>query len=232
MKSPNKRAVMAKAGKGRTGCGCLIFILVVCMILAGLLAHPFSLRMMATGFHHEDKVVPCDAIFVPRFAEDTNGEVYAEAFREYWAGDGKTIWVEDDTLLGMSVRDIVARMAKEKGVKENIVRGLTLVGDDAAKARDARAALAKQKIRKIVLIVPGYASKRYQLLYNSDDSMLVLVKPVRVSYFKADKWWSDSASRGLMEREFYRVGLYCAKRFKHDEKGESGKKPDDFQGRP
>ena len=63
--------------------------------------------------------------------------------------------------------------------------------------------------------MPGYASKRYQLLYgpaNADDSMLVLVKPVSVSYFKADKWWSDDLSRAVMEREFYRVGLFYLKR--------------------
>ena len=103
---------------------------------------------------------------------------------------------------------------------------LTVEGDDAAKAQAARAALLKQGIKKIVLVVPGYASKRYQLLYGSakaDDSMLVLVKPVSVSYFKADKWWSDDLSRTLMGREFYRTGLFYIKRFKHDEKGDSGK---------
>jgi hypothetical protein len=226
---------MAKAGKGRAGCGCVIFVLVVCMVLAGLLVHPFSLRLMAGRFRHEDRVVPCDAIFVPRFVEDRNGEVYAEAFREYWAGDGKVIWVEDDRVLGLSLKDIVVRMAKERGIKEAAVHGLTLQGDDAAKAREALAALARQRVKKIVLIVPGYASKRYQLLYgaaNPDDSMLVLVKPVSVSYFKADKWWSDGLSRSVMEREFYGVGLYYARWFKHNEKGDSGKNEDGPQGRP
>jgi len=84
----------------------------------------------------------------------------------------------------------------------------------------------KQGIKKIVLVVPGYASKRYQLLYGpakADDSMLVLVKPVSVSYFKADKWWSDDLSRTLMGREFYRMGQFYIRRFTHDEKGDSGK---------
>ena len=126
---------MGKAGKGRAGCGCLIFVLVACMILAGVLVHPFSLRIMAGRFRHEDKVVPCDAIFVPRIPEDKNGEVYAEAFREYWAGDGKAIWVEDDRLFGLGMKDIVGRMAKERGIKEGAVQPLTVEGDDAAKAR-------------------------------------------------------------------------------------------------
>ncbi len=221
---------MGKAGKGRAGCGCLIFVLIACMILAGVLAHPFSLRIMAGRFRHEDKVVPCDAIFVPRIPEDKNGEVYIDAFREYWAGNGKAIWVEDDRLFGFSMKDIVGRMAKERGIKEGAVHAVAVEGDDAAKAQAARAALLKQGIKKIVLVVPGYASKRYQLLYGSakgDDPMLVLVEPVSVSYFKADKWWSDDLSRTLMAREFYRTGLFYIKRFKHDEKGDSGKEQGD-----
>jgi hypothetical protein len=196
------------------------------MILAGILVHPFSLKIMADRFRHEDKVVPCDAIFVPRFAEDKNGELYTEAFREYWAGNGKAIWVEDDRLFGFGMKDLVGRMAKERGIKEGAVHALTVAGDDAAKGRQARAELLKQGIKKIVLVVPGYASKRYQLLYSptkADDSMLVLVKPVSVSYFKTDKWWSDDLSRTLMGREFYRMGLFYITRFTHDEKGDSGK---------
>ncbi len=217
---------MGKAGKGRAGCGCLVFGLIACMVLAGALVHPFSLKVMGSRFRHEDKIVPCDAIFVPRVPEDKNGEVYIDAFREYWAGNGKAIWVEDDRLFGISMKDIVGRMAKERGIKEGAVHALQVEGDDAAKARAVRAALARQGIKKVVLVVPGYASKRYQLLYSpakANDPMLVLIRPVSVSYFKADKWWSDDLSRTLMGREFYRVGLLYAGRFRHDEKGEGGK---------
>ncbi len=217
---------MAKARKGMAGCGCLVFVLIACMVLAGVLVHPFSLRIMAGRFHHEDKVVPCDAIFVPRFVEDRNGEVYAEAFREYWAGNGKSIWVEDDRMFGFSMKDIVGRMAKERGIKGGAVHAVAVEGDDAAKAQAARAELLRQGIKKIVLIVPGYASKRYQLLYSSaraEDPLLVLVKPVSMSYFKADKWWGDDLSRTLMGREFYRTGLFYIKRFRQNEKGDSGK---------
>jgi hypothetical protein len=134
--------------------------------------------------------------------------------------------VEDDRLFGFGMKDMVGRMAKERGIKEGAVHALAVEGNDAAKAQRARAELLKQGIKKIVLVVPGYASKRYQLLYTpakGEDSMLVLVKPVSVSYFKADKWWSDDLSRTLMGREFYRTGLFCIKRFTHDEKGDSGK---------
>lgn len=218
---------MGKAGKGKAGCGCLIFALVACMVLAGALVHPISLRIMAGRFRHEDKVVPCDAIFVPRIPEDKNGEVYTEAFREYWAGDGKAIYVEDDRLFGLGMKDIVGRMARERGIKEDAVHALSVEGDDAAKARAVRAGSKRQGIKKVVLVVPGYASKRYQLLYSpagEDDSMLVLVKPVSVSYFKTEQWWSDDSSRALMGREFYRMALFYVKGFKHDEKGDGGKK--------
>ena len=38
----------------------------------------------------------------PGCIEDKSGEVYSDAFREYWAGSGKTIWIENDRLLGLS----------------------------------------------------------------------------------------------------------------------------------
>ena len=207
---------MGKAQKGRAGCGCLLFALVLCMIAAGALVHPFSLKIIAGRLRHEDKMVPCDAIYVPRFAEDKDGELYAEAFREYWAGDGKAIWVVNDRVFGFTVKDMVARMAKERGIKEtNAVRGIAVEGDDAAKAHLARHALARQGVKKLIVIVPDYASKRYQMLYSeaaSDGPAMVLIKPVHVSYFKLDKWWRDDLSRSMMEKELFRTALLYGKR--------------------
>lgn len=120
--------MMGKTGKGKAGCGCLLFVLVLCMVAAGVMVHPFSLKVIAGRFRHEDKLVPCDAIYVPRFSEDKNGELYTEAFREYWAGNGKVIWVEDDRLFGLTMKDIVARMAKERGIKEGALRALDVGG--------------------------------------------------------------------------------------------------------
>jgi len=200
--------VMGKTGKGKAGCGCLLFVLVLCMVAAGVMVHPFSLKVIAGRFRHEDKLVPCDAIYVPRFSEDKNGELYTEAFREYWAGNGKVIWVEDDRLFGLTMKDIVARMAKERGIKEGALRALDVGGDGQAKAQMVKRSLAKQGIKKIIVVVPDYASKRCQMLYESGtgDLPVVLIKPVQVSYFKLDKWWRDDLSRHLMEREFFRVG--------------------------
>ena len=207
---------MGKPQKGKAGCGCLLFVLVLCMVAAGALVHPFSLKIIAGRFRHEDKIVPCDAIYVPRFVEDKDGELYAEAFREYWAGDGKVIWVENDRVFGFTVKDMVARMAKERGIKDaNVVRGVDAAGDDAEKARIARQLLAKHGVRKLIVIAPDYASKRYRMLYGDSAAgapMTVLIKPVRVSYFKLDKWWRDDLSRSLMEKEIYRTALLYGKR--------------------
>ena len=195
---------MGKAEKGRAGCGCLLFVLVVCMIFSGVLVHPFSLRLMAGRLHYEDRTVPCDVIFVPRFTEDKNGEVYAGAFREYRAGNGKAIRIEDDHLLGFGMKEIVSRMAFTRGIKENAIHAVEVKGDDdASKAAFVRLALARQGIRRVIVVVPGYASMRYHLLYGAsgaDKAALFLVKPVDVSYFKADKWWKDDTSRTLMAR--------------------------------
>ena len=217
---------MVGAKKGRAGCGCLLFVLIVCMVLAGVLIHPFSLRLVAGGFRYADMVMPCDAIFVPRFTEDKNGEVYTEAFREYWAGNGKALWVEDDRIFGFTMKDIVERMAKKRGIKEGTVHALEVEGDDVAKAGLVRQAFAKQGFKKILLVVPDYASRRYHLLYGpreSGDPMLFLVKPVGVSYFKADKWWRTDLSRAVMGRELYRICLLYVDRFKYGRKGKDGK---------
>ena len=76
--------------EGKAGCGCLIFILVISMVAVGILMHPFTLRLLGGQLRYEDKTVPSDAIFVPNFPEDRNGELYQEAFREYQAGNGRT----------------------------------------------------------------------------------------------------------------------------------------------
>ncbi len=200
---------MGKAQKGKAGCGCLLFVLVFCMIAAGALVHPLSLKIIAGRLRHEDKIVRSDAIFVPRFAEDKDGELYAEAFREYWAGNAKVIWVENDRVFGFTIKDMVARMAKERGIKDaNAVRGIDLEGDDAAKARTARQAFAKQGVKKLIVIAPDYASKRFQMLYATESGdPIVLIKPARVSYFKLDKWWRDDLSRTLMEKELLRTAV-------------------------
>lgn len=212
--------------KGRTGCGCLLFILIVCMVLAGALVHPFSLRLIARRFVYADKVLPCDAIFVPRFEEDKNGEVYTEAFREYWAGHGKAIWIENDRVFGFTMQEIVENMAKARGIKENVVRALDVEGEETVKAEKVREMLARHGVRRVLIVVPEYASRRFHLLYGSEAAgpgrvSFFLVKPVDVPYFKADKWWKSDVSRAVMEHEVYEFGLYFVNHFRGDKKESS-----------
>ena len=204
--------------KGKAGCGCLLFVLVVCMVLAALLVHPFSLRMLTGLLIYQDKMVPCDALLVPRFLEDKNGELYQEAFREFWAGNGKVIYVEDDQVLGISVREIVARMAKQRGVKEDVVKKLEFGSEDKAAVKKMKEGLAQLGVKRAILIVPEYASERFHLLFGSpgaDERTIFLVKPVTVSYFKREKWWANEFSRAALQRELYALGSFYFSRFKY-----------------
>jgi len=76
-------------------------------------------------------------------------------------------------------------------------------------------------------VVPEYASRRFHLLYGSDEgegkSPLFLVKPVDMPYFKMDKWWKSDLSRSLMEREIYELGLLYANRLRPGARQDEGK---------
>ncbi len=197
--------------KGRSGCGCLLFVLVVCMVLAGALMHPFTLKLIAKQMRYEDKIIPADAIFVHRFAEDKDGELYIEAFREYWAGNGKTIYVEEDKIFGVSIESLIAKLAETKGIKENIVKAINSEGEGAGRLKIMDQQFQSIGNKKIIVLVPEYASRRYRLLYDSlrrDDKILYMIKPVPMTYFKKDKWWKDTTSRMVIFKEVYERGAH------------------------
>jgi len=207
--------------KGVAGCGCLIFILIVIMVLTGALMHPISLRFIGNQFHYEDKIFTSDAIFVPRFPEDRHGELYVESFREYSAGNGKLILVEDDTILGTSVVELVNKMAKTRNVKEEGIRKIVASGEGMIKAQRVKEQIERQGLKKVIIIVPGYASRRFHLMYGSsktDGRTLYLIKPVPITFFKRDNWWKDSDSRGVLANEIFAIGSYYLQRFKYGEK--------------
>ena len=201
--------------KGKSGCGCLIFILVICLICIGALMHPFSLKLLAKQMRYADTVSTADIIFVHRFAEDKNGELYTEAFREYWAGNGKMVYIEDDKILGMSLGEIIDRMAKTKGVKENIVKAIEVEGSGKEKVKKIKEKIQALGYRKVLVLVPEYASKRYHLFYGpseKDGKVLYMIKPVEISYYKSDKWWKEPVSRSLLLKEYSeRVSLWLSR---------------------
>jgi len=192
--------------KGKTGCGCLIGGLVIIMILTGVLLHPVSLRFMAKQFRYEDKIVPADAVFVPRFPEDRTGELYVEAFREYFSGNGKVVYIEDDKVLGTDIYDLVSRMAKTRGIKEGAIKSVELGNNGGGKTAALKEKLKASGVRKVIVVIPEYASRRYHQMYDSTrdgGAILYMIKPVQVSYFRKDGWWRDDPSRSIMAREFY-----------------------------
>ncbi len=205
--------------KGKTGCGCLVGILVIIMIVVGLGFHPISLRSFTKLLRYEDTIVTADAIFVPRFPEDKEGELFSDAFRQYFAGNGKTVYVEGGKVLGKDIGDIVRNMATTRGVKENVVRTIR-PGD----TRDTRWVPIKEsfkasRLKKIIVIVPEYASRRYHAIYGSSrDSagVIYIIKPLKVSYFPSDRWWQDDLSRALVAHEFYDLLMYYYGTLKKD----------------
>lgn len=219
---------MVRNHKGGIGCGCLLFVLIICMIIAAALIHPFSLRFLGNRFSYHDKIMPSDAIFVPRFVEDKDGEVYIDAFRQYWEGNGKSIWIEDDRVFGFTMKDIVIRMAQQRGIKAGVIHSIELKGDDIAKASQVREVLAQHEIRRVVLVVPEYASRRFHSLYGTGESEagrpgIFLVKSVDVPYFQPDRWWRSDESRSMMMREMYRLAAMTLGGFKSGDKGDDQK---------
>lgn len=197
---------------GRLGCGCLLFLLILCMIAAAVLIHPLSLKTIAGQLRYEDKIMPADAILVQRFVEDKKGELYSEAFREYWAGNGRIILVEEDKLFLASIQDVVSGMAAKRGIGKSVIKAVEAEGDKTAKVKNIKMKAAAMGYRKIIVLVPAYASKRFHFLYEASGSgdhgkVLCIIKPVDVSYFKQDKWWSDSGSRIIFLREIYEMGF-------------------------
>jgi hypothetical protein len=207
--------------KGKSGCGCLLVILVVCMVFVGALMHPFTLKLIAKQMRHEDKIVPADIILVPRFVEDKNGELYMDAFREYLAGNGKAIYVEEDKIFGVSIESLITKLATTKGIKENVVKVIDVEGDGIAKLNKINEEFQTMGSKNVIVLAPEYASKRFRLLYDSLQGVgkiIYMIKPVGVTYFKKDKWWKDSTSRWALFKEIYERGAYYWSTFTDEEK--------------
>jgi len=194
---------------GTSGCGCLVFILIVCMVLVGALMHPFTLKLIVKQMLHSDKITRADIIFVHRFEEDKNGELYTDAFQEYKAGNGRAIYVEEDMTLGVSIEMLIAKMAAIRGIKESAVRALDAEGEGITKIRNINDKIQSMGYKKVIVIVPEYASKRFRRFYDSlgqEGKVLYMIKPVEVTYFEKDKWWKDRTARFILLREIYEQG--------------------------
>ncbi|HOP85081.1 MAG TPA: hypothetical protein PLM71_06835 [Syntrophorhabdaceae bacterium] len=201
--------------KGKAGCGCLFILLIIIMVFLGLFIHPFTLKIISKQFRYEDRIFKSDVIFVPYFAEDKHGETYIEAFREYWAGNGRAIWIEDEKVLGVSLFDIVNQLARTRGIKENVIFKVEADGDEKTRIDKIKNIIIKSGVKKIIVIVPEYASRRFHLLLNGKDEKLTFIlKPVHLSCFKMDRWWKDSISRQLLFREAWEIGSIYFQKFK------------------
>ncbi|MCX8109849.1 MAG: hypothetical protein N3D15_01170 [Syntrophorhabdaceae bacterium] len=207
--------------KGRAGCGCLLIILVIFMVFIGISIHPFTLRIIGKQFRYEDKVFKSDVIFVPRFNEDKNGETYIDAFREYWAGNGNTITIEEDNIMGLSLLEIVTRLAKARGIKADAIKKIDIKGNSVEKVDRIKEAFGKSGVKKVIILVPEYASRRFHLLYGPSkdkEGIVFIIKPVSVSYFKMERWWKENISRVILFREACSLCSFYFNRFKYGDK--------------
>jgi hypothetical protein len=205
-----------KSSTGRAGCGCLITVLVIFLVTAAAMIHPFSLRLMAGRLIYKDPIVTSDAILVPYFPEDKNGELFMDAFREFWAGNGKSIVVEEQRVFGLSLTELVRKLAKERGIKEPVI---TKIDIDAAAAGDPvrlKEKISGLRLKKVIVVVPDYASQRFHAAFNAskdEGKTLYLIRPVTMSYFAKDRWWKDPATRRIVASEAYGVLSFYVNKF-------------------
>jgi hypothetical protein len=202
---------------GKTGCGCLLFFLVIVLVAIGLSLHPISLRFVANQLRYEDKIFPSDVIFVPWVPEDRQGETYSAAFKELKAGNGKAIWIEDETILGTSILEPIQKMAKNQGIKDDLVKSFQLRGTPGGKPYRLSDQFSGHHIKKVIIVVPEYASRVYHAAMGpleGEDRTVFLIRPVKVSYFSKEAWWKDAVSRSLVLREFSTLGGVYIDRFK------------------
>jgi len=202
---------------GKAGCGCLFFILICFLVAIGLSVHPISLRLMGNQFRHEDRIFPSDGIFVPRFDEDKNGELYVEAFREYWAGNGKIIYIEEEKILGTSILEPVRQMARQRGIKDDAVRKVEVQGDNFERTAKIKKIFAAMGLRKVIVLAPEYASRRFHALFGDSPGAgrtVYLIKPVSVTYFKKDGWWKEGRSGMLLLKELSSMASFAVDRFR------------------
>ena len=195
-----------KSSRGRSGCGCLIMILVVFLVVVALMMHPLSLRILGDRLVYKDTIVTSDAVLVPYFPEDRNGELFMDAFREFWAGNGKLILVEEQRVFGLSLTDIVQRLAAERGIKEPVVRKVDVGADNAGNPQRLKEKVSALHLRKVIIVVPDYASRRFHAVFNDSEGpgkSLYLIRPVTMSYFASDKWWKNATSRTIAAKEAY-----------------------------
>lgn len=191
---------------GRAGCGCLIMVLVVFLVIAGLMMHPFALRLLGDRLVYKDPIVTSDAILAPYFPEDKNGELFMDAFREFWAGNGKFILVEEQRVFGLSLTELVRRLAAERGIKEPVVRKLDVDFATPGNPLHLKEKVSALRLNKVIVIVPDYASGRFHAAFDAskdNEKTIYLIRPVSMSYFSRERWWKNAATRGIVASEIY-----------------------------
>jgi hypothetical protein len=208
--------------RGRIGCGCLTLI-VIALIAVAISLHPATLRFVGKRFEYADKAVSAQAIVVPFFVEDRQGELHSEAIREFFSGSAKKIFVEDAPIFRTRIYKLFLLMAKERGVKERDTEAIETEGDLAQRMLRIEAFLYKRGVRTALLLCPSYASLRLHVLTKERERVRFFIRPCPVSYFEKQTWWKDPLSRSLLVKEASAICAHYLQRFKYGAKREEGK---------
>lgn len=209
--------------EGKVGCGCLFFLFLLFLVVFGILFHPKTLRFIGGQLIYRDKILFSDVLYVPRFSEDSDGELYLAAFEELKKGNGRWIWVEDYELLQTSVVNILRRLAKERGVKEDLIKGIRLNGKESEKWKKLIELCKKERIRRVVVFVPEYSSRRYHIMLTgrSNGEVVFLINPVKLAFFNQERWWKESKSREAILKEYVEIISLYSEKFKYGRQKES-----------
>ncbi len=94
-------------------------------------------------------------------------------------------------------------MAQARGVKENVVKTVNPGETDENRPSVIKKKLKAAGLKKVIVIVPEYASRRYHMIYSRDTAgTLYMIKPLKVSYFPSDRWWRDDLSRASWRAKY------------------------------
>ena len=190
-------------------------VLVIFLVTVAAFMHPFTLRLLADRLVYKDPIVTSDAILVPYFPEDRNGELFMDAFREFWAGNGKFILVEEQRVFGLSLTELVRRLAEERGIKEPVVRKVEVETDGPGDPVTLKKKVSALRLKKVIVVVPDYASRRFHAAFEGPgegEKTIYLIRPVAMSYFTRERWWRTAATRRIATSEIYgTLALYVGR---------------------
>jgi hypothetical protein len=148
----------------------LRLILLVCVVLIVWLGRPFWAPAVAQSLVCDEQIVPADAILVENFDPDYLLFERAEAL--YKAGLASKVFVPTDasadgkeSQVSAGIVEVMSRVAWLEKRETIPVRGIEPISLNAA--YQILAVLEKQHVRSVLVVTPGFRSRRSSLVYTA-----------------------------------------------------------------